>query len=86
MPALFQGLGMFDITIEQLGKMIFFLWQHWRTPEVIGQMLKHAKAVFQVYVGLEGNISTATLNNCPRYLLRIGYMIYGVCAHTSVSR
>jgi hypothetical protein len=39
---MFQGLGMFDLNIERLGKNIFFLRRYWRTPEVMGQMLKHA--------------------------------------------
>ena len=49
---------MFDLNVERLGAKVHFLRRHWQNPEVMGQMLRHAFEVFQVDVGLHGNIFT----------------------------
>ena len=58
MPVMLQGLGMFDLNAERLGQKVFFLRRHWNTPTGMGNMLKVAFEIFQIDVGLNGNIFT----------------------------
>ena len=56
MPEMYQGLGMFNLNIDGLDALIFFLCQHWNMNTPMSKMLGQAFEAFQVNVGLEGNI------------------------------
>jgi hypothetical protein len=52
----FQGLALPNPNIESLSRKIHLLQTHWDTGSTIGKMLHQAYQVFQVEVGLGGNI------------------------------
>ena len=77
---------MFDLNIERLGRKVFFLRRHWNTPEVMGQMLKHAYEVFQVDVGLDGNVFTRNFERLSQLSAQNWfYDLWRLCAHFCVS-
>jgi hypothetical protein len=54
LPFWFQGLP--NPNIDALSKKIHLLQSHWDTGSTLGWMLHQAYQVFQVKVGLGGNI------------------------------
>ena len=58
LPEMFQGLGMFNLNVDGLGVRIHFLKQNWGLNMAAGHLLRHAYKVFQMEVGLDGNIFT----------------------------
>jgi hypothetical protein len=52
----FQGLALLNPNIDELSKKIHLLQSHWDTGSTSGWMLHQAYQVFQVEVGLGGNI------------------------------
>ena len=56
LPIQFQGLGLPNPNIDVLACKIQSLQRHWNTSSVTGKMLHRAYEVFQVEVGLGGNI------------------------------
>jgi hypothetical protein len=52
----FQGLALPNSNIDALSKKIHLLQSHWDTGSKLGWMLHQAYQVFQVKVGLGGNI------------------------------
>jgi hypothetical protein len=52
----FQGLALPNPNIDALSKKIHMLQSHWDTGSTFGRMLHQAYQVFQVEVGLGGNI------------------------------
>jgi hypothetical protein len=56
LPLLFQGLALLNPNIDALSKKIHLLQSHWDTGSTSGRMLHQAYQVFQVKVGLSGNI------------------------------
>ena len=56
LPIRFQGMGLPNPNIDVLSCKIQCLQRHWNTSSVTGTMLKQAYEVFQVEVGLGGNI------------------------------
>jgi hypothetical protein len=58
LPKMFQGLGMFDLNVDNLGLRIHFLRQHWGIPSPIGNILRQGYEAFLMDVGLNGNIFT----------------------------
>ena len=86
LPEMYQGLGMFDLNVERLGAKVFFLRRHWGTQEVMGQMLRHAFEVFQVDVGLHGNIFTRDFKRLSHLAARSWfYDVWRLCDHFDVS-
>ena len=55
---MFQGLGMFNLNVDGLGARIHFLKHNWGLNTAAGHLLWHAFGVFQMEVGLDGNIFT----------------------------
>jgi len=55
---MYQGLGMFDLNVDNLGLRIHFLRQHWGIPSPIGNILRQGYEAFLMDVGLNGNIFT----------------------------
>ncbi len=58
MPDMYQGLGMFDLNVECLSAKVYFMRRHWNMSKAMGKMLRQAYEVFQIDVGLGGNIFT----------------------------
>jgi len=58
LPLRFQGLALPKTNIESLSRKIHTLETNWDTGSTIGKMLHQAYQVFQVEVGLGGNIFT----------------------------
>ncbi len=56
LPLQFQGLALPNPNIDALSKKIHLLQSHWDTASMSGWMLHQAYQVFQVEVGLGGNI------------------------------
>ena len=56
LPLRFQGLALPNPNIESLSRKIHLLQTNWDTGSTIGKMLHQAYQVFQVEVGLGGNI------------------------------
>jgi hypothetical protein len=56
LPLWFQGLAFPNPNIDALSKKIHLLQLHWDTGRMSGRMLHQAYQVFQVKVGLGGNI------------------------------
>jgi hypothetical protein len=56
LPLRFQGLALPDPNIDALSKKIHLLQSHWDTGSTLGRMLHQVYQVFQVEVGLGGNI------------------------------
>jgi hypothetical protein len=56
LPLQFQGLALPNPNIDALSKKIHLLQSHWDTGSMSGRMLHQAYQVFQVEVGLGGNI------------------------------
>ncbi len=56
LPLWFQGLALTNPNIDALSKKIHLLQSHWDTGSISGRMLHQAYQVFQVEVGLSGNI------------------------------
>jgi hypothetical protein len=56
LPLRFQGLALPNHNIDALSKKIHLLQSHWDTGSTPGRMLHQAYQVFQVEVGLGGNI------------------------------
>jgi hypothetical protein len=56
LPLRFQGLALPNPNIDVLSKKIHLLQSHWDTGSTLGRMLHQAYQVFQVKVGLGGNI------------------------------
>ncbi len=56
LPLRFQGLALLNPNIDVLSKKIHLLQSHWDTGSTLGRMLYQAYQVFQVEVGLGGNI------------------------------
>jgi hypothetical protein len=56
LPLWFQGLALPNPNIDVLSKKIHLLQSHWDTGSMSGRMLHQAYQVFQVEVGLGGNI------------------------------
>jgi hypothetical protein len=52
----FQGLALPNTNIDVLSKKIHLLLLHWDTGSTSGWMLHQAYQVFQIKVGLGGNI------------------------------
>jgi hypothetical protein len=52
----FQGLALPNPNIDVLSKKIYLLQSHWDTGSTLGWMLHQAYQVFQVKVGIDGNI------------------------------
>jgi hypothetical protein len=58
MPEMYQGLGIFDLNVDRLGIKVYFVKRHLGTPYMMGSMFSQAFEVFQIKVGLQGNIFT----------------------------
>jgi hypothetical protein len=56
LPLRYQGLALSNPNIDVLSKKIHLLQSHWDTGSMLGWMLHQAYQVFQVEVGLGGNI------------------------------
>jgi hypothetical protein len=56
LPLRFQGLALPNPNIDALSKKFYLLQLHWDTGSTSGWMLHQAYQVFQVKVGLGGNI------------------------------
>jgi hypothetical protein len=56
LPLWFQGLALPNLNIDALSKKIHLLQLHWDTGSMLGWMLHQPYQVFQVKVGLGGNI------------------------------
>jgi hypothetical protein len=56
LPLRFQGPTLPKPNIDALSKNIHLLQSHWDTESTLGRMLHQAYQVFQVEVGLGGNI------------------------------
>jgi hypothetical protein len=56
LPLWFQGLALPNPNMYVLSKKIHLLQSHWDTGSTSGRMLHQAYQVFQVEVGLGGNI------------------------------
>jgi hypothetical protein len=56
LPLQFQGLALANPNIDALSKKIHLLQAHWDTGSMLGRMLHQANKMFQVKVGLGGNI------------------------------
>ncbi len=56
LPLRFQGLALLNPNIDALSKKIHLLQLHWDTGSMLQRMLHQAYQVFQVKVGLGGNI------------------------------
>ena len=57
---MYYGFGMFNLHIDSLGSIIYFLWRHWNMDTPMDtpteKMLKKALEAQLMNVGLEGNI------------------------------
>ena len=86
MPEMFQGLGMFDLNVERLGKKVYFLRRHWNTPTAMGHMLKVAFETFQIDVGLDGNIFTRNFDHLSPLAANSWFFdLWRLCSHFQVS-
>ncbi len=56
LPLWFQGLVLPNLKVDALSKKIHLLQLHWDTGSMLGWILHQAWQVFQVKVGLGGNI------------------------------
>ncbi len=56
LPLWFQGLALQNPNIDVLSKKIHLLQSHWDTGSMSGRIFSQACQVFQVEVGLGGNI------------------------------
>jgi hypothetical protein len=61
LPLWFQSLALLNPNIDALSKKIHLLQSHWDTGSTSGRMLHQANQVFQVKVGLGGNIFSQSL-------------------------
>ena len=52
----YQGLGMFNINIDCLGKKISCAIRHWKNPKTIGNMMFHAYEAFIIDLGFDKDI------------------------------
>jgi len=56
LPLRYQGLALPHVNIELLGRKLHLIQRHWGCKDVTGNFLLQAYEVFQVEVGLGGNI------------------------------
>jgi hypothetical protein len=56
LPTMFQGLALPNPNIDVLSWKVHLIQQEWGTNGVLGKLLHHAYQIFQVKVGLQGNI------------------------------
>jgi hypothetical protein len=56
LPLWFQGMALPNPNIDALSKKIHLLQPHWDRGSMLGRMLHQEYQVFQVEVGLGGNI------------------------------
>ncbi len=56
LPLRFHGLALLNPNIDAPSKKVYLLQAHWDTGSTLGRMLQQAYQVFQVEVGLGGNI------------------------------
>ena len=56
LPEMYQGLGMFNLSLDCLAARINYLRRHWGLSTAVGSMLKQGYEVFQMDLGLQGNI------------------------------
>jgi len=56
LPQQYQGLGLPNPNIEILSTKLQLIREHWDTTTTMGNMLRQAYQVFQMEVGLGGNI------------------------------
>ncbi len=66
-PLWFQGLVLLNPNIDVLSKKIHLLQLHWDTGSMSGWMLHQAYQVFQVKVGLSGNIFSRSFISFGRF-------------------
>ena len=72
LPEMYQGLGIFSLSIDRLGVRIYFLRQYWNNDAPMGQMLKQAFGALQMNVGLEGNIFVQDFSHLGNLLKTVG--------------
>jgi len=77
LPLRFQGLALPNPNIESLSRKIHILQTNWDTGSTIGKMLHQAYQVFQVEVGLGGNIFTKSYASFQGLATHVFFRIYG---------
>jgi hypothetical protein len=64
LPIMFQGLALSNPNIDVLSRKVHLIQNEWGTNRVMGKLLHHSYQIFQVKVGLHGNIFNYSFDSC----------------------